>query len=237
MNTLSLSSLVPILSLKQDRRLGQSPGGWSLYESPDGWVYLGCATPHETEYLLPLHEDLIQNFRKIASSHTVEIDQESIAEEESTQEAEEVDDLDDDEYSIESDEDDEEEPAQNNGDYLSLRPRKDRVIGSGEDIIGMATSSGVPYFLYREHCVICDALPFRIAFSLLEKETDVKIQTDASDPRQACIHLHQKALHLCFHLVHPHTQTLKTTDDCIHATPLCLLGTHKGKSLNFKLQP
>ncbi len=227
--------------MQRDLCLGESPGGWSLFQSPLGRIYLGCHAPGEEEYILPLRADIIETFQNLFHKHS-HCAPESVAEDaETTDETfedsvyiyddvsnEDVDDID------EWDGIDGGDAA--NGDVLSLRPGRDRVTGSGDDIIGYVTPFGVPYFLHNDYCVVCDALPFRIAFGLLNSTEDADIIADMANPISPKIHLRQGELHLTFHLTHIDGFKPECADGVIHATPLLLIGTYKGKRLHLSHQ-
>ncbi len=119
---------------------------------------------------------------------------------------------------------------------LGMSPREDRLFGTGQNIIGFVTQSLVPYFIHGEHCIVADALPFRLALSLLDKLPYAELTADASDPEYPKIFIELDGLYVCFHLVHPGDGNEHFCEGCIHATPVLLHGEHEGQNLNLKIQ-
>ncbi len=213
-NTLAFTT--PILCPCNDVFYGQTPDGWMLYETPDGLPYLAKERPPVQGYILPVSE--AHRARLIALARRFTEGGKHLVQKPN---------------------------AKGNTPHsipmlpglLGMSPAQDRLIGSGKNINGFVTQSMVPYFIHGEHCIVADALPFRLAFSLMVKLPYAELTADASDPEHPRIFIDQDGLYICFHLVHPGDGNEYFCEGCIHATPVLLKGEHVGKNLHLKMQP
>lgn len=220
----------PILSLKRDRRIGDTPEGWSLYETPTKWIYCGIPHPEGDEYIVPIASSLIRDFRILAmrgdpSSIITQLETLSgLRSSDTTTEAnsapENIPPVPPEEYAE---------------DILYLVPGTDQVWGTGKDVTALVSANGIPYFLHEDFCICCSSAAFCSAYALLNNNEPADIQTGFSDDGSPCFTATQGETTITFHICDEalkidHTQNVNV----IHVTPVAIEGRHNGRVIHMR---
>lgn len=221
----------PILSLQRDRRIGESPGGWALYQTPSGWFYAGNNADGNDEYIIPMRPDLVQTFRFLAArgknNSIVEQLEEVLGASDSDAPPKDDSNLPDGEDLFH------EEYA---SDLIHLVPATDIVWASGPDATALVSANGIPYFLHSDFCICGSTAPYVMAHGLLNKDEPAEIQTTFSATGNPCLLVTQGDVSVHFFVCHEELSGKDFSDENrVYVTPIALRGRQNGRPIQAEI--